>query len=251
MNSFRQSLKDLKPTLEKISVIKPILAQCRPILFAGCFLWILGGLLPDTAHFAVTFFSSLGRLALFAGLFFAFVQGEYKFIMIISTVISIGAFIIIIVELAAPVYLSSFETYIFLMLFLSLAVNTSKYIKHVRLYGDSKDNKPIEVPPDYFTQISTEENPVVHIESIPYDRASKAAEPANQPDEFRAEPVEQKSPPDLPEYKPEIMGPAPETEAADAPAQSKPDPFEIKRAPSIGSAPSVGRAPSIGIKPKE
>ena len=98
MNAIRQNLKELKPVFEELPLLKKLLEYAKNILVVGCILWVLGGLIPDTAHFAVTFFSSIGRVLLFTGLFFALVRGdEDRFIMGASIFISIFSFIIIII----------------------------------------------------------------------------------------------------------------------------------------------------------
>ena len=248
MDALRQSLKDIKSTLEKVSILKPLLSQCKPFLTIGCILWILGGLIPDTAHFAATFFSSLGRAALLIGLFFAFVQEEDRFIMITSVVVSVGAFIIIIIELAAPAYLSSFETYIYLILFCALAVNTSMYIKRKSLNDQPEDKKPAVVSRKYLSQISPEEQTAIHIETIPDEPPMIYEKQSEQP--AKIETPLQSAPSANPKPASEPIIDNKKVKTSSNSKQSSPGQFEIHRAPSIGSAPSVGPAPSVGTKPK-
>lgn len=253
MNALRNTLKELKATLEKVPFLKSFLTHGKNIFAVGAVVWFFGGVIPDTAHFAVTLFSTIGRAAVFAGLFFALVKGEDdRSVMITSAAISVGAFIIIIVELSSVIYFGSFESYVFLVLFCMLAVNTSKYIKN-----DSEQEKPKE-------DETLEEPPAIQTHSIfEQQQEQNETQPDNDYNEVPDEEIKIKpsylqteEPPQPPTQMPEASAPpekaTEQVNIQQIPTQpERPKPLEIQRAPSIGSAPSVGPVPSIKMKPRE
>lgn len=168
MDALRRNLKELRVILVKLPLLKTLLVRSKHLLGVGTFLWILGSLLPDTAHFTVTLFCSAGRFAIFIGLFLAFVNAEYQFIMIISTLISLGCLMVIIIELAAISYLASFETFLFIAIFGGLAINTSKYLNNQWYEEQVKKDKPTSNNSDYIST-SYEPDSSIKIETVPQD----------------------------------------------------------------------------------
>ena len=230
MNSLRESLKECKAILRRVPFLNSLIRNSKYIFAFGVFAWILGGLIPDTAHFAVTLFSSLGRILVFVGLFFTLVRGGAdRFIMITSVILSAGALIIIIVELAATIYFASLESYLFLLFFLIVAVNSGKYIKNKRLYGDPKKDDYLETFIDTLSQPSVESEPIVQVETL-----SRKAPPI---------------PPEAPELQSSEAAPA---EVPATPTQTtSPRQSTLQRMPSIGAAPTLERAPRVRLKPKK
>ncbi|MBT3318265.1 MAG: hypothetical protein HN948_01275 [Clostridia bacterium] len=270
MNALRRSLKECNATFKKVRFLNSLMRQSKYIFAFGAFAWILGGLIPDTAYFAVTFFSSLARPAVFIGLFLTLVRGdEDRFIMIISIIISIGALIIIIVELSAAIYYASFETYLYLFLFFTLAVNSGKYIKNRSWYVDEEekdDDVYLKAFSDIPSHTSSESTSPIQVKPITRNASSTVSPesptpPIASPEESQT-PL-RKTPPTQPEAPaPPMTAPAQsETVQEKTPSQtytpatpaktSSTRPSGLKRAPSVKSAPSVGRAPRVRLKPKE
>lgn len=288
MDALRSNLRELKSILSKVSYIKTMLAQAKYIFAVGASTWLLGGLLPDTAYFAVTFFSSIGRIVMFIGLFLTLVKGEDRFIMTMSTIISVGSLIIIIIEIAAVSYLGSFESYLFTILFGGLAINTSKYLNNQWFEEQEKKDAPTEFSSDYLSP--TESDSSIQIETLS-QKDSYEPEIPEQPvvsyDEFEtplqeAAPITQKVPEQPVDYyvQPEIITEetstvqetsapiiashvqpeitqktTPQTSAAPTKAKTQrritvsPTKTTNPRLSDIKRAPSIGSAPSIGRAP--
>ena len=255
MNAVRRSFKELKAILEKVPILESLTARGKYIFAIGCFAWIIDGLIPDTAHFAVTLFSSTGRIAIFIGLFFTLVRGdEDRFIMITSTIISVGALIIIIVELAAASYLASFESYLFLLLFCTLAVNTAKYKKNKRWYVEDEEDARLMPFTDILSHPSDESESPIQVETLSRKAPLAQPEASAQPmaSHEQSETPLQKTSPAQPESPEQPMNETAQTETPAAPKRTaKSDLLKVQRAPSVGAAPSVKRAPRVRLKPKE
>lgn len=164
MDALRRNLRELKSFLVKVPFIKTMLAQAKYIFAIGASTWLLGGLLPDTAYFAVSFFSSIGRVVMFIGLFLTLVKGEDRFIMTMSTIISVGSLIIIIIEIAAVSYLGNFESYLFAIIFGGLAINTSKYLNNQWYEEQEKKDDATDAASDYLSP--TESDSSIKIETL-------------------------------------------------------------------------------------
>jgi len=255
MNALRKSLMECKAILGKVPFLNNLIRQSKYIFAFGAFAWILGGLIPDTAHFAATLFSSLGRAAVFVGLFFTFVKGEEdRVITIISAIISVGALIIIIVELASTIYFASLESYIFLLFFFVLAVNSGKYVKSKKWYFDSEKDDPQNSFIDTLSHPLAESESTVHVETLSR-KAPPAPPEASEPpwaSHAQKETLSQKTRPTPPEAPEPPSSEAAQAEVpAETPQTTTPRRSKIQRVPNIGAAPTIGRAPSVRIKPKE
>lgn len=287
MDALRRNLRELESILVKVSFINTMLAQAKYIFAVGASAWLLGGLLPDTAYFALTFFSSIGRIVMFIGMFLTLVKGEDRFIMTMSTIISVGSLIIIIIEIVAVSYLGSFESYLFAILFGGLAINTSKYLNNQWFEEEEKKDAPIDFSSDYLSP--TESDSSIHIETlsqkdpyeqqiseqpiasydeleIPLQNAAPVQETPAQPVEYYAQPkiiieetttiqetsaatiVSQVQPEIIEETKPQTS-----SSAIEAIAKRKitvtPTRTTSSRLSDIKRAPSIGSAPSIGRAP--
>lgn len=286
MDALRRYLKELKVILVKIPYLKSLLSQSKFLFGAGAFVWLLGSLLPDSAHFGVTFFSSIGRIAMFVGLFLTFVYGdEDRFIMIMSTIISIGCLIIIIIELAAVSYLASFETFLYAAVFGGLAINTSKYLNNQWYEEQKKKDDPTNFFSDNLSPNSSDFDSSIHVENVsnidPYEQQLpeqpiqfdepeiplQEAAPEQPMDyyaqpktymqqtataqEASATPVESHAQPEITEEKPSTQDTP--TASTKAKTQRKititPTKTSSPRLSDIKRAPSIRSAPSIGRAP--
>jgi RNA polymerase subunit RPABC4/transcription elongation factor Spt4 len=143
MEALKNTIRVARANFENVAFLKFLTVAGIYIFAGGGLLWLIAGFLPmnPSVYFVKTLLAANGRLLLAIGLFFAVVKGDELLLMIFSAVISFGAFVMMIVELAAFGYYAEFESWLFFVLFgglVALVIIFGDKFKQMR--ADAKAN---------------------------------------------------------------------------------------------------------------